>query len=166
MNSPVVVFQSKSKYGWLLILIPIVVFVQIFVQLGFAIAKDDSVEKDQEIITFVITLLSLALLFGFILPSRFEVLSDSSINVVTLLGKAWNFSEATEAYRLESIWSDLSRPKWKFGTSLEATYRIAVRRGGRKWDLLVSPAEPEEFMRVINESKPGSTLSDETEGLS
>jgi len=147
-DSSKVVIQSPSKYGvWLIVLLlfaPTVVGIQLIL----ALKNDDSAEKRKLIRAIISLIFALLIVYGVVLPRGFQVLSDKSVRVVTMLGLKWKFSGVTEAYRLSSMWSEWARPKFKFATTFESSHLIVVKRQG--WDVLVSPTDGDEFLRAIN----------------
>lgn len=143
-----VVFQSQAKYSTLVVLLLLFVPVFVIAQLLWILTHDVP-DKRQALTALFRTFFSLCIVFALVMPIRYEVLPDRSVNVVTVFRMKWNFSKVREARRLKSLCDEWQRPKWKFATAMESNYRVAVHRDGG-WDLLVSPTEADEFIRVIN----------------
>lgn len=158
-NKPIV-FQTPSKYDsatfLLLAIAPVSLLAGVIVSV-----KDADAETRKKTITLLGSVfLSLSVLIALVLPSRFEVVSDRSINVVNLLQTNWNFCRAQEARPNQgSLWEKM-RGKYTFSTCLcNENYNVVVLRDGR-FDLLVSPMDPEGFMRAINNNKDLETQPD------
>jgi len=49
----------------------------------------------------------------------------------------------------DDVRSNLLEPKIKFATTLLGSHRVCVRRGGKKWSVLVSPKDVEGFLQAI-----------------
>lgn len=97
--------------------------------------------------TLIATLIAITIVFSLVLPRAFQVVSDASINVVSVLGVKWNFSSITAAYKLDSLFSEWTRPKFKFATDLHN--RVVVRRKNGGWDVLLSPKDADGFERAV-----------------
>ena len=97
---------------------------------------------------------AVVVVFALVLPRRFEVVSDASINVITFLSKKWNFTEICGAYDKQSPFAEWHRPKFKFAVNWHN--RVIVRRKNAAWDVLVSPSDPAGFVaavwNVVNEN--------------
>lgn len=151
-DPPVVVFQSKASYHplcWLLIaLAPASTVIGLWFVVHDATAALPEEEKARQIKVLIGTTAALVVVFALVLPRRFEVVSDASINVVTCIAcKKWNFANVCAAYDKQSIWSEWSRPKFKFAVNFEN--RVVVRRKNGGWDVLISPTDPKGFVDAV-----------------
>ena len=161
-DAPSVVFQSRASYHplvWVLLsFAPIVTLASI----GIVYSDDSSTEaeKRQAVLALVWTTVAIVIVYALVLPRRFEVVSNASVNVVTFNPFfKWNFKNVTAAYENQSIWAEWNRPKFKFAVDLHK--RVVVRRKNGRWDLLVSPKDPagfvEEVWRVAGDTEGSSS---------
>lgn len=148
---PKVVFQSLPVYNicilFFLRLALVILILQVIAAVTFL--------NEAALLLFVILgAFAICSVFALVVPSRYEVLSDRSINVVSVSGKKWNFPNAVEAYQLKSLCSpEISQPKYTFAPTLSVKYLVMIRRANNSRDLLLSPTDTDEFIRVINQSK-------------
>lgn len=147
-NKPRVVFSSPAVYHPLTIILlsvaPIVMFGSIvLVELDDSSSSQEKQKARQSLLWSTVALI---IVYGFVMPRRFVVLSDASIQVTTLL-KTWRFPHVTAAYEYPSLFQDAFRPRFKFATDL--TNRILIRRGNGGWDLLLSPRDVPGFASAV-----------------
>jgi len=146
---PVVVFRSSASYHplfWLLIaLAPVSTLLSIWF-----VFKDESSTreaKERSLKGLIWATVAVVIVFALVLPRRFEVVSDASINVITFLSKKWNFTKICAAYDKQSPFAEWHRPKFKFAVNWHN--RVIVRRKNGAWDLLVSPSDPAGFVVAV-----------------
>jgi hypothetical protein len=104
-------------------------------------------EKLNNLIVVVFSMVATVVVFFLVMPKEFEVVSDASINVVTFVTVKWNFGNVTAAYDGEHSPSNWYHPKIKFATT--CGNHVVVRRKHGGWDLLLSPHDPEEFIKAV-----------------
>jgi hypothetical protein len=104
-------------------------------------------EKRNNLIAVACSTIATVVTFLLVMPKEFEVMSDASINVVTFVTIKWNFGNVTAAYDGEHSPSHWYRPKIKFATT--CGNHVVVRRRNGGWDLLLSPDDPEQFIKAV-----------------
>jgi hypothetical protein len=104
-------------------------------------------EKRNNLIAVACSTVATLVTFLLVMPKEFEVVSDASINVVTFVSIKWHFGNVTAAYDGEHSPSHWSRPKIKFATTCGK--HVVVRRKNGGWDLLLSPHDPEQFIKAV-----------------
>lgn len=89
-------------------------------------------------------------------PRTLQVLSDGSVRVVATL-RSYTFSDVRGAQRNTSWIETVKRLRWDFATDME--HRVLVKRGGNKWEMSCSPADPDGFIAAIDEANRASSLN-------
>jgi len=142
-----VVLSSKASFHplfWLIVLLPAS-------SLGLVwFVADDLVIHGQEGFTMVTVVLwfTFLLFFGFlfVLPHKYEIMSDASINVVTFVAKKWKFYNVISVHDHQSYWSQARLQVLRFASDCDTCVLVKRRKG---WDLLLSPKDPGEFVRTL-----------------
>lgn len=136
------IFTSDASFHplfWLIVLLPASSLWLIW------FAVDDLVIHGQEEFTVVTVVLwstfLLILGFLFVLPHKYEIMSDASINVVTFVTKKWTFKDVCAVCAHQSYCSQ-SHQVIRFASDCDNCILVKRRRG---WDLLLSPKDPGEF---------------------
>lgn len=151
-DTPHVVYSSDASYHPLASLY--IAFCPAFILANILIVWRDKTLMDDEkrvaVNTSLWSILGLASLFLLLLPIRFEVVSDASVNVVTFVKIKWNFKNVVAAYvqNQNMLFSEWCRPKIKFASS-SRDKNVVVRRKNGAWDLLVSPKDPAAFVEAV-----------------
>lgn len=124
--------------------------------------SDDSISQEEAqdaLWPCAFSFLSVAIVFGLVLPRSLQVRSDASLGVQTAL-VTWTFADIVAAHENPPLAEQCTmRPRFKFATTLW-TNRVLVqrrrrcRRGRRRnhpWDVLVSPLQADEFCRAVRQ---------------
>mmetsp|Transcript_11700 Transcript_11700/g.27073 ORF Transcript_11700/g.27073 Transcript_11700/m.27073 type:complete len:207 (+) Transcript_11700:1150-1770(+) len=90
-----------------------------------------------------------AVLIALMLPVRFDVLSDASVDMVTLIA-TYPFPDVVRAYQTDGTIGGGSGPRIKFVTDYGS--EVCLRRARGRHDIYVSPRVPEEFVQAVNEA--------------
>jgi len=146
----VVVFDSPASYHPLFWLFVAFVPVTTIVLNCWFVYQDDSLtpqEKETTTNTLIWTTVAVVVVFALVMPKRFEVVSDASVNVVTFVFKKWKFSNICAAYDQQGFFAEMARPKFKF--AVNTRNRVIVRRTNGGWDLLVSANDPKGFVDAV-----------------
>jgi hypothetical protein len=161
-EQPHVVFCSDASYHPVMCLLiafgPLAILASILL-----VWRDDSSTEQEKRVALRASLwstLALVLVFVLVLPRRFEVASDASVNVVTFVKIKWNFQNITAAYDNQTIFSEWWRPKIKFACDFDK--RVVVRRKNGAWDLLVSPKDPAGFVEAVYKVVAGEKKGSES----
>ena len=144
-STPDLVFISRAVYHvWVVFLLAIGPLS--IIAAGMATWMDQTLsyeEKLQGLKILFYSFVFVIVLYVFVMPHRFEVLSDASIRVVTW-PMSYKFGHVTAAYENPPIFS--LRPKIKFATDL--TKRVLVQRKNG-WDILLSPDDPKGYVDAV-----------------
>lgn len=143
-----VVHSSHAKYDWITFVLMCIVPLSMLFSLWVVQEDSDPSLRRHAIRSIAASSVALVIVFSLVLPRRFDVLSDSSIRVVTLCGKHWVFGGAMDAFGRQGIIAEPFRPKFKFATSF-LHERVIVRRQQGSWDILLSPSDPGEFVQAV-----------------
>lgn len=150
-QSPRIVFSSPSYYHrwmWVIIGIPLLlIFIQIIAILVASAKKEDFVSS-QESWVLGWTLILIFGIYMMVLPKQVDVRSNGNIGIKTFL-ITYQFRGTVRAYEAGIGREDFMRPRLKFATCFHPPHRIVVRRRGGKWDLVVSPTDPEGFLQAV-----------------
>jgi hypothetical protein len=148
-NTPTVVFRCRASYHrWMIALLSIAPLAAI---ISMIIVYHDKKVTSEMTSSAIVCLFGIALgiiaVYSFILPKRYEVLSDSSINVVTFY-YTWNFDNVTTAFK-DPPFEELHQgePKFKFSTNWMK--RVLVKRRDSLWDVLISPKDTKGFVTSV-----------------
>lgn len=148
---PTIVFQSGAAYHPLICLL--IAFGPLATLASIITVCADKTQSDSEkrfaVLTLLGTTLALVILLAAVLPRSFQVLSDASVSVVTIVQIQWNFPNVSSAhaYGPTTLYAEWWRPKIKFAVDLGT--RVVVRRQNGAWDLLVSPKDPAGFVEAV-----------------
>lgn len=147
-----IVFSSESHYHpllWVIVAFPLVAIV---IQFTVIVLDSTVVEfrKEQQAWSLSWSLILILGIYSLILPRRVDVRSNGSIGIKTFL-MTYRFKDAVRAYQAGLGREDFLRPRLKFASSFFPPHRVVIRRRGGKWDLLVSPSEPEEFIKAVED---------------
>jgi hypothetical protein len=145
-----IIFSSRSYYHPLLWVVLAIPLLAILIQIGF-VSRDPAVseflrERHAWLLGWM-----LVLIFGIymvVLPRQVDVRSNGSIGIKTFL-ITYRFKGVVRAYQAGMGREDFLRPRLKFATSFFPPHRVVIRRRGGKWDLVVSPSDPEEFIQAV-----------------
>ena len=144
-DTETIIMRTGSKYHWIIVLIVAFPICSMLVPLLWAIVEKDY-EKAKSLIWGTIFVLTIFIL---VLPKGFDVRTNGVIGVETLL-TTWKFANIERAYPAPVSTTDIFDPRFKFATTFNQPYRVLVRRRGHKWNVLVSPVDPEEFINAVN----------------
>lgn len=144
-----VVFSTPAVYHPAVVLLLIFSLSVPIVTLLFTYSDEQASaeEKKMAVRVLITTMVAIAIVFSLVLPRAFDVVSDASMNVTTIFGIKWNFTSITASYKLDSLFSEWTRPKFKFATDLRN--RVVVRRKNGRWDVLVSPKDADGFVQAV-----------------
>ena len=161
-DPPTIVFSSRSQYHPVIVFLMSVAPLSIIVSI-FLVLRDPSVqdsEREQGIRVLVCTLTLVFGMYCSILPKQVDVRSNGSIGVKTILF-TYQFTGVLRAFEAGLGREDFLRPRIKFATS--TNNRVIVRRRHGKWDILVTPEDPQGYVRAIEEVV--ARIEDEQHGV-
>lgn len=104
-------------------------------------------ERDLAIKILCWTTVGIILLYIFILPYRVSVMADGSVGI-RVIPFTYNFGDIVRAYASPGMFDDAYRPRLKFATNLDK--RVVVMRRKGKWDITVSPCNPQDFVDALD----------------
>lgn len=144
-----VVFSDYIAYSpiimWLLLVAPATMLGSVL--LVSLDADQPPAERDSAIKILCWTTVGIILLYIFILPYRVNVMADGSVGI-RVIPFTYNFGDIVRAYTSPGMFDDVYRPRLKFATNLDK--RVVVMRRKEKWDITVSPCNPEEFVDALD----------------
>jgi hypothetical protein len=148
----VIVFETPSKYDWVVWVLLSFVVLSCLLPL-YAILVDDSIpapDKKKAIATLLWTLVALFLVFALVLPTTLQVRSNGSIGVHTICNVTWSFGNIRAVEMEHSLFAKRAcrYPRLKFATSFTSNRVLVLRKNGR-WDILVSPANVDGFIKAV-----------------
>jgi hypothetical protein len=165
-SSSFVILRTNSKYHpatYILLLFPLLT---ILVPIKISLTQGDY----NTAWGLIWALMFVAFVYMMVLPRTLDVRSDGSVGVKTSL-MTYKFTDVVRAYEAPgySI-DDPLRPVIKFATDFKRPHTVAVRRRNGKWDLLVSPADVEDFIAAVNgaaadQDQNEATLTTDETGL-
>lgn len=88
-----------------------------------------------------------------VLPRQVDVRSNGTVAVKTCL-LTFFIDDIARAYRgcnIESNYDTLLRPRVMLGTNLDRDGAVVIRRQHGKWDVVVTPEDPEGFVHAVEE---------------
>ena len=92
-------------------------------------------------------------LYLMIIPRHLDVRSNGTVGIKTII-LTMKYDDICRAYMQGFSWKeDLcgSPRRFKFATALKPPHRIVIVRKYGKWDLVISPNEPELFIQAIDQ---------------
>ena len=148
LRRPAVDFQSDVSYHplfWLITVVPASTLLCIWlVSEDKAISARGKYAATQVLLWVTIVLI---LLFLMVLPRKYEVLSDATVSVGSYVATKWKFDDVCAAYDHQNYWSVHAFDVLKLACDGEDC--VLVKRKNGAWDLLLSPKDPEAFVRAI-----------------
>ena len=109
-------------------------------------ADQPPAERESAIKILCLTTVGIILLYIFVLPYRVNVMADGSVGI-RVIPFAYNFGDIVRAYASPGMFDDFYRPRLKFATNLDK--RVVVIRRKKKWDITISPCNPEQFVDAL-----------------
>ena len=148
---PRVVFHCNASFHPLFWLIALVPGSSLWMVWFFA---DDGVicGRGAFVATTVVFWITCFVILGFfcVLPHKYEVMSDASLNIVTFVMKTWTFRDACAVYDHQSYCSP-KRQVLRLASDFDNCVLVKRKNG---WDVLLSPKDPggfvEEFWNVLS----------------
>ncbi len=142
------VYSSLCSYSplmaWLLLVAPLTTLSCILL-MWF----DDDEPPEERALSIKIlsyTTIFILLLYIFILPFRVSVKANGNI-CIRVLAFRYTFTGTVRAYHSPGIWDDSFLKRIKFSTHQDNRV-VIIRR--EKWDLTVSPSNPQEFVNAVS----------------
>lgn len=153
-NKKLIVFASSSKYEWLIGLLVATPLLAIIASIIYFDVKS----QEQYMHSSKIWLLSwcfilIAVIYMAVLPRQVDVRSSGTVAIKTCL-LTFHIDDIARAYcgyNTESEYDSCFRPRVKFATSLNKDGAVVIRRHHGKWDVIVTPQDPEGFVHAVEE---------------
>ena len=144
-----VVFKSDASCHplfWLISLAPASTLLCIWY-----IHEGETITEREKLASVVLIWITCAIIFGYllVLPKKFEVMSDGSVNITTYVIKKWRFQNVCAAYDFLSFWPLMRRLNVLPCFACDCDNCVLVKRNNGAWDLLVSPQDPAGFVNAI-----------------
>ena len=148
---PHVVYYCNASFHPLFWLIAVIPGSSLWMVWLFA---DDGVIHGQGafMMTTVVFWITCLVILGFmlVLPHKYEVMSDASLNVVTFMIKTWTFRDICAVYDQQTYFSP-KHQVLRFASDFDNCVLVKRNIG---WDVLISPKDPggfvDEFWNVLS----------------
>jgi hypothetical protein len=166
-----VVFSSPSYYHpfiWVIMALPLfLILIQMILTLVASRRREDF-QTDQQAWLMGWSLILIFAIYMVVFPRKVDVRSNGSIGVKTFL-ITYQFSGVVRAYQAGMGRDDFLRPRLKFATAFGPPHLVVVRRRHGKWDVVVSPSDPEGFIlaleRVVSQREEGLDASNNSHSV-
>lgn len=147
-HQPGVIFSTKASYHrWIKILLAIGPLSTVISMVMVLTDEKMSMEKKSStLVALFWTTIGIFVLYACLLPKRYEVHASGEVVVVTYLFPH-KFDGVVGAFENPPFEDDLTRPRLKF--SVNCLKRVLVQRQAGKWDVLVSPKDPQGFIHAV-----------------
>lgn len=151
-NKKLIVFVSSSKYQWLIGFLVVAPLFAILVSIIMFDVKSQEAYKNSSRIWILGWLFILIMIvYMAVLPRQVDVRSNGTVAIKTCL-LTFHIDDIARAYRgcnIESNYDSFLRPRVRFASSLDRDAAVVIRRNHGKWDVVVTPQHPEEFVHAI-----------------
>ena len=155
-NRKLIVFASGSKYQWLVALLVVAPLFAILMSIIlFDVHSQDEYKNSSTIWALGWCFIFIMVTYMAILPRQVDVRSNGTVAIKTCL-LTFFIDEIARAYRGGNIesnynYQNLLRPRVMLATSLDKDGAVVIRRNHGKWDVLVTPEDPEGFVNAVEE---------------
>jgi len=147
-----IVFASASKYQWLIALLVVTPLVAILMSIIlFDVQSQEEYKNSSTIWILGWCFLLLTVVYMAVLPRQVDVRADGRVAIKTCL-LTFFIDDIARAYRgctIESDYDSLLRPRVMLATTLNKDGAVVIRRHHRKWDVVVTPEDPDGFIDAI-----------------
>lgn len=149
-----IVFASASKYQWLIGLIVVAPLIAILMSIMmFDVQSQEEYKNSSTIWVLGWCFIFIMVLYMAVLPRQIDVRSNGTVGIKTCL-LTFFIDDIARAYRgcnIESNFDNVLRPRQMLATSLDRDGAVVIRRHHGKWDVVVTPADPEGFVHAVEE---------------
>lgn len=142
---PEVVLTSDALFHplfWLVMIVPASYLLCLWLVIG-----NETFQRKTLAAVLIWFMIFLSMMFILVIPAKYEVLSDASINIYNFLAMKWNFDRIRAVYEQQSYWTVSHLNLLKF--ACDPLNCVLVKRKQGTWDLLLSPAEPAAFANSV-----------------
>ena len=147
-----IVFASSSKYQLLLCLLLMIPLLTILISLIlFDINTQEEYKNSWTVWVLGWCFILIMVLYMAILPRQVDVRSNGTVAIKTCL-LTFHIDDIARAYRgcnIDSNYNSLLRPRVRYATSLDKDGAVVIRRKHDKWDVVVTPQDPEGFINAV-----------------
>ena len=155
-NKKLIVFASSSKYQLLVcILVSIPLLAILMSIILFDVKTQEEYKNSWTVWTLGWCFIFIVVLYMAVLPRQVDVRSNGNVAIKTCL-LTFHIDDIARAYRgcnngVDSLnWYDpLLRPCVKFATSLDKDGTVIIIRKHDKWDVVITPDDPEGFISAV-----------------
>jgi len=153
-NKKLIVFASASKYQWLIGFIVVAPLIAImFSIILFDVKSQEEYKNSTSIWVLGWCFIFVMVLYMAVLPRQVDVRSNGNVAIKTCL-LTFHIDDVARAYRgcnIESQYDSYLRPRVTFVTTLDRDGAVVIRRNHGKWDVVVTPQDPEGFVHALEE---------------
>jgi hypothetical protein len=145
-----VVYSTVAKYDQWVCMILIVPLALIVIQIiaKFIATKVAKFERSGEVWIMLWVLILILGLYMMVLPKQVDIRSNGTIGIKTFL-ITYTFDDICHVYLAGLGAETFVGQRYRFATCLDPTNQVVIRRRGTKWDLVVSPDNADEFLRMM-----------------
>jgi len=152
-----VVFSSPAQYDYCILLIVSIPLALILVQMtGLLITSAKVVEFERSGAVWILgwSLIWILALYMMVLPKQIDVRSNGTIGIKTVM-ITYQFGDICHTYKADlgpkesGCSSHFGVARYKFITTLDSSKHVVIRRRGGKWDVVVSPEQTDELLRML-----------------
>jgi len=147
-----IIFASSSKYQLLVCLLLMIPLLTILVSLIlFDINTREEYKNSWIVWVLGWCFILIMVLYMAILPRQVDVRSNGTVAIKTCL-LTFHIDDIARAYRgcnIDSNYNSFLRPRVRYATSLDKDGAVVIRRKHDKWDVVVTPQDPEGFINAV-----------------
>jgi len=149
-----IVFASTSKYQWLIgFLVVVPLFAILMAIILFDVKSQEEYKNSSTVWVLGWCFILIMVLYMAILPRQVDVRSNGTVAIKTCL-LTFHIDDIARAYRgcnIDSNYDSLLRPRVRFATSFDRDGAVVIRRHHGKWDVVVTPQDPEGFVHAVED---------------
>mmetsp|Transcript_11435 Transcript_11435/g.26862 ORF Transcript_11435/g.26862 Transcript_11435/m.26862 type:complete len:252 (+) Transcript_11435:330-1085(+) len=154
LNKKLIVFVSSSKYQWLIAFLVVAPLFAILMSIiMFDVQSQEEYKNSSRIWSLGWLFILIMIVYMAVLPRQLDVRSNGTVAIKTCL-LTFHIDEIARAYRgcnIESDYDFFLRPRLRFATSLDRDAAVVIRRHQGKWDVVLTPQDPEGFVHAVEE---------------
>lgn len=153
-NKKLIVFASASKYQWLIGFLAVApLFAILMFIIFFDVQSQEEYKNSSTIWLLGWCFIFIMVFYMAVLPRQVDVRSNGTVAIKTCL-LTFFIDDIARAYRgcnIESNYDSLLKPRLMLSTSLDRDGAVVIRRHHGKWDVVVTPEDPEGFVHAVEE---------------
>jgi hypothetical protein len=153
-NKKLIIFASASKYQWLIAFLVVSPLIAILMSIIlFDVQSQEEYKNSSTIWILGWCFIFIMVTYMAVLPRQVDVRSNGKVAIKTCL-LTFFIDDIARAYRggnMDSGFDVLLRPRVMLATSLDRDGAVVIRRHHGKWDVVVTPEDPEGFVHAVEQ---------------